>query len=55
MYIYIYVYINICFKKKWKSYTIYLLHFRSGDVEDALKKIKKFICCKSAIFQAFIE
>ena len=34
---------------------IYLLHFRSGNVEDALKKIKKLIFWKSAFFQAFIE
>ena len=33
----------------------YLFHFRLGDVEDALKKIKKFICSKLALFQAFIE
>ena len=29
--------------------------FRSGDVEDALKKIKKFVCSKPAFFQVFIE
>ena len=34
---------------------IYLFHFHLGDVEDALKKIKKFICSKLAFFQAFIE
>ena len=37
------------------SCIIYVLSFCLGNVEEALKKIQRFVCSKSAFLQAFIE
>ena len=57
MYMYIYIHMVHIHINGYISihYKFALLLFRLGDIEDALKKIIKFVCSKSAFLVAFIE